>query len=138
MPMGTRRRGIGDELTALQLRPNTCTYSETIYVANRMISTCIQSGIAITARAQGSLTGDGLSAGFDYALVSEREGSLDIGAQAREALRRIAAALDEAGAGLEHVVRTRMFVTDIVGGRKSGERTERCSVRSGQLLPWSR
>ena len=40
-------------------------------------------------------------------------GGDDIGAQAREALRRIAAALAEAGAGLEHVVRTRIFVTDI-------------------------
>lgn len=40
-------------------------------------------------------------------------GGGDIGAQAREALRRIAAALEEVGAGVEHVVRTRMFVTDI-------------------------
>ncbi len=52
-------------------------------------------------------------------------GGDDIGAQAREALRRIAAALEEAGAGLEHVVRTRMFVTDISRweevGRAHGE-----------------
>ena len=40
-------------------------------------------------------------------------GGDDVGAQTREALRRIAAALEEAGAGLEHVVRTRMYVTDI-------------------------
>jgi enamine deaminase RidA (YjgF/YER057c/UK114 family) len=40
-------------------------------------------------------------------------GGDDMYAQAREALRRIAAALGEAGAGMEHVVRTRMFVTDI-------------------------
>jgi len=40
-------------------------------------------------------------------------GGDDIGAQAREALRRIAAGLKEAGAELEHVVRTRMFVTDL-------------------------
>ena len=40
-------------------------------------------------------------------------GGDDVGAQTREALRRIAAALEEAGAGLEHVVRTRIFVTDI-------------------------
>ena len=52
-------------------------------------------------------------------------GGDDIGAQAREALRRIAAALEKAGAGLEHVVRTRMFVTDISrweeAGRAHGE-----------------
>jgi len=52
-------------------------------------------------------------------------GGDDIGAQAREALRRIAAALEEVGAGLEHVVRTRMFVTDISRweevGRAHGE-----------------
>ena len=40
-------------------------------------------------------------------------GGDDVAAQTREALRRIAVALEEAGAGLEHVVRTRMYVTDI-------------------------
>ncbi|MFE3194917.1 RidA family protein [Nocardia sp. NPDC059240] len=40
-------------------------------------------------------------------------GGDDIGEQTREALRRITAALAEVGAGVEHVVRTRMFVTDI-------------------------
>ncbi|GAB2533673.1 RidA family protein [Nocardia heshunensis] len=40
-------------------------------------------------------------------------GGEDIGEQTREALRRIIAALAEVGAGVEHVVRTRMFVTDI-------------------------
>ncbi|WP_369636783.1 RidA family protein [Nocardia sp. JMUB6875] len=40
-------------------------------------------------------------------------GGDDIGAQTREALRRIAAALAEVGASVEHVVRTRIFVTDI-------------------------
>jgi len=40
-------------------------------------------------------------------------GGDDAGAQAREALRRIEAALAQVGAGLEHVVRTRMYVTDI-------------------------
>ena len=53
-------------------------------------------------------------------------GGDDIGEQAREALRRIAAALHEAGAELEHVVRTRIFVTDISRweeiGRAHGER----------------
>ena len=37
----------------------------------------------------------------------------DAGGQARYILNKIAAALSEAGAGLEHVVRTRMFVRDI-------------------------
>lgn len=40
-------------------------------------------------------------------------GGDDVGAQTREALRRITVALQQAGAGLEHVVRTRMYVTDI-------------------------
>ena len=40
-------------------------------------------------------------------------GGDDIAAQTREALRRIAAALDQVGARVEDVVRTRMFVTDI-------------------------
>lgn len=40
-------------------------------------------------------------------------GGDDVGAQAREALRRIAAALEEVGASLRDVARTRMFVTDI-------------------------
>lgn len=40
-------------------------------------------------------------------------GGNDIGEQAREALRRIAVALEQVGARLEDVVRTRMFLTDI-------------------------
>jgi enamine deaminase RidA (YjgF/YER057c/UK114 family) len=40
-------------------------------------------------------------------------GGCDIAAQAREALRRIEHALKQVGGGLENVVRTRMFVTDI-------------------------
>jgi enamine deaminase RidA (YjgF/YER057c/UK114 family) len=40
-------------------------------------------------------------------------GEGDAYAQARRCIEIIAAALNEAGAGLEHVVRTRMFVTDI-------------------------
>lgn len=52
-------------------------------------------------------------------------GGADIGAQAREALKRIVAALAEVGAGPENVVRTRMFVTDISRweevGRAHGE-----------------
>jgi len=40
-------------------------------------------------------------------------GGADAGEQAREALRRIEAALEQAGARLEDVVRTRIFLTDI-------------------------
>ena len=40
-------------------------------------------------------------------------GGDDPAAQTREALRRIVAALTQVGAGIEHVVRTRMYVTDI-------------------------
>ncbi len=40
-------------------------------------------------------------------------GGDDIAAQTREALRRIEIALEQAGATLRDVVRTRMFVTDI-------------------------
>jgi len=52
-------------------------------------------------------------------------GGDDIAEQTREALRRIGAALEQAGARLEHVVRTRVFVTDISRwgevGRAHGE-----------------
>ncbi len=52
-------------------------------------------------------------------------GGEDIAEQAREAIRRIGAALREAGADLSDVVRTRMFVTDIsqweAVGRAHGE-----------------
>lgn len=40
-------------------------------------------------------------------------GGEDAGEQAREALRRISSALQQVGAGLSDVVRTRIFVTDI-------------------------
>ncbi len=48
-------------------------------------------------------------------------GGSDIGEQTREALRRIQAALQQAGAELEHVVRTRMYVTDISRWQEVGQ-----------------
>lgn len=52
-------------------------------------------------------------------------GGDDPAEQTREAIRRIALALAQVGAGLQHVVRTRMFVTDISRwedvGRAHGE-----------------
>lgn len=47
-------------------------------------------------------------------------GGDDVGAQAREALRRIAVALEQVGASLQDVVRTRMFVTDISRWQEAG------------------
>jgi enamine deaminase RidA (YjgF/YER057c/UK114 family) len=48
-------------------------------------------------------------------------GESDIGEQTREALRRIQDALQQAGAELEHVVRTRMSVTDIRRWQEVGQ-----------------
>jgi enamine deaminase RidA (YjgF/YER057c/UK114 family) len=47
-------------------------------------------------------------------------GGQDLAAQARVAIHRIGAALEEVGSSLEHVVRTRMFVTDISRWEEAG------------------
>jgi enamine deaminase RidA (YjgF/YER057c/UK114 family) len=47
------------------------------------------------------------------ALAADNREIGDIGAQTREALRRIEVALNQAGAALTDVVRTRIYVTDI-------------------------
>lgn len=48
-------------------------------------------------------------------------GGDDIAAQAREALTRVVAALEQVGASVADVVRTRMFVTDISWWQEIGE-----------------
>ncbi|MHB1734857.1 MAG: RidA family protein [Ferrimicrobium acidiphilum] len=52
-------------------------------------------------------------AGTTAAIEGGVIGGNDIGEQTREVLRRITVALEELGAGVEHVVRTRIYVTDI-------------------------
>jgi enamine deaminase RidA (YjgF/YER057c/UK114 family) len=47
-------------------------------------------------------------------------GGDDLEAQAREVFLRIRAALEQAGSSLEHVVRTRVFVTDITRWEEAG------------------
>ena len=47
-------------------------------------------------------------------------GGDDVAAQTREALRRIVLALEEVGSGVQDVVRTRIFVTDIARWQEVG------------------
>ena len=59
-------------------------------------------------------------AGTTAAIEGGVIGGNDIGEQTREVLRRITVALDELGAGVEHVVRTRIYVTDITRWQEVG------------------
>lgn len=59
-------------------------------------------------------------AGTTAASTDGPVGGDDVEEQTREALRRIQAALEQAGAGLDDVVRTRMFVTDVSDWEKAG------------------
>ena len=53
-----------------------------------------------------------------YVVVAGTTGSgPDAAAQARSALERVAGALEQVGAGIADVIRTRMFVTDITDWR---------------------
>jgi len=47
-------------------------------------------------------------------------GEADAGAQAREALRRIVKALEQVGADVSDVVRTRAYLTDVAAGEPVG------------------
>lgn len=65
-------------------------------------------------------------------------GGDDVEAQGREVLRRIAVALEQVGAGVEHVIRTRMFVTDISRWPEVGRAHGEVFAPSVRLPPCSR
>ena len=55
--------------------------------------------------------------------------------QTLQALRNIAKALEQVDFGIENVVRTRMFVTDISRWQEFGK-AEKCSLKSRRLRRW--
>ena len=62
----------------------------------------------------------------------------DVGAQTRDALRRIELALRDVGATLRDVVRTRIFVTDITRWQVVGAVHAAVSATSSPPRRWSR
>src|SRR3954447_17574465 len=95
-----RSRGSGDMLAGVMTRQ--FVHSGAVWEDQVAYSRAVRVGPWISVSGTTAAVTGGGAAGGD-----------DVAAQAREALRRIQAALEGAGAGLEHVVRTRMYVTDI-------------------------
>ena len=60
----------------------------------------------------------------------------DFYAQTRQILANISKALAAVGAGPEHVVRTRIYLTDISRWRTSAGRTAKSSAPSAPRQPW--
>jgi enamine deaminase RidA (YjgF/YER057c/UK114 family) len=59
-------------------------------------------------------------------------------AQTAKVIENVAAALADAGAGLDDVVRTRLYVADVDDWAAAGGRTRRCSATCGRRRRWSR
>ena len=94
--------------------PTECIPSLSPYAPTIGFSAAVRAGEWVHVAGTTAVDGDGEIVGGD-----------DPAAQTREVLRKIAAALESAGAGLEHVVRTRIFLVDASDweavGRAHGE-----------------